>query len=70
MSSTTLQVACLLEIARRTNVKDRIRNWDKIRTGMDGKAAKAAAPGGVTFDDDGNVTAISLNFCGLTGESS
>ena len=39
-------------------MKDRKRNWDKIRTGMDGKSAKAAAPEGVTFDDDGNVTAI------------
>ena len=66
MSSTKLlQVACLLEFVQKTDVKERKINWDKLRTGMDGKAAKAAAPGGVMFDDDGNVS-----DCGLTGESS
>ena len=62
-------MACLLEIVRRTNVKDRMRNWDKLRTGMDGKAAMAVAPEGVMFDGDGNVIQIYLSECGLTGES-
>ena len=50
-------------------MKDQKRNWDKLWTGMDGKAAKAVAPEGVTFDDDGNVIIINLAGCGLTGES-
>ena len=62
------QIAALLQLATNNAKFKHKENWDKLTADMDGKVAKEVAPEGVTFDDEGNVTEISLCYCFLTGE--
>jgi hypothetical protein len=66
------EILALMAIAQMV----KIGTWDEkkkkghglLRAGMSGKQAKVCKPYGITFDENGSVTAMDVSFAGLTGK--
>jgi hypothetical protein len=66
------EMLALMTIAEMVKIStlddDKKEGHGLLRADMTGKQAKACKPYGVTFDYNGNVTAIRLDYAGLTGK--